>query len=264
MLHKQENHPDRLIFVNDRAFIRNQTGICRRWSAMLSFVLLVFLNTNTVNADSTKNLFGSWNSLMLTGDLGALSPDLKSFRWLLMDQVRTRDDSARGTRFSENLLWAQLGYQINQYTSVWLGYTHAWIDPLAKSSFQENRPYQDVLIKMPFLDGKWMSRTRFEQRINQSNGSTGLRMREWIQYRYPLSFVSDQLSFYAGDEVLFYLNRSTFGSSGFTENRVIAGLTYYFNVHWGADLGYLGQYVVNDTGRDLFSHNLMANIRYRF
>jgi len=243
---------------------RNREDFRWRNSIVLLLVLAIYITTAAANDDSTQEVFGTWNSLMLTGNFAGLTPDLKRFRWLVMDQVRTRDDSRAGTRYSENLLWVQLGYELAPYTSFWLGYTHAWIDPLAKSSFQENRPYQDVLIKVPFLDGKWMSRTRFEQRINSSSGSTGMRLREWIQYSIPLTFVSQQLSFYVGDEVLFYLNRSSFGSSGFSENRVIAGFTYFFNAHWGADLGYLGQYVVNDTGRDLFSHNLMANIRYRF
>lgn len=201
---------------------------------------------------------------MLTGDLEVLSPDLKDFRWLLMDQVRTRDDSARGTRFSENLLWAQLGYRINQYTSIWLGYTHDWIDPVSKADFQESRPYQDLLVELPVEEGRFMSRTRFEQRIHQSSGSVGTRLREWVQYSVPVTFISDQLSYYVGDEVLFYLNRSSFGSGGFSENRVITGFSYNFNAHWGTDLGYLGQFVVNHAGRDLFSHNLTANIRYRF
>lgn len=106
-----------------------------------------------------------------------------------------------------------------------------------------------------------MSRTRFEQRINQS---TGIRLREWLQYSYPLTFVSNQLKFYIGDEVLFYLNKSSFGNGGFTENRILAGFNYDFNTHWGVDLGYLGQYISIRSRRDLFSHNLMANIRYRF
>jgi len=261
---QNSNRSGCLVPSRDPFFDRNGRDFCLRWLAILSLILVVFFNSDAANADATQNVFGSWNSLMLTGDLGVLSPDLNRFHWLFMDQVRTRDDSSKGTRFSENLLWAQLGYDFNQFTSFWLGYTHAWIDPLGKRSFQENRPYQDMLIKVSLLEGEWMSRTRFEQRINQSNGSAGMRLREWIQYSFPLSFVSEQLSFYAGDEVLFYLNKSSFGSSGFTENRVIAGFTYFFNARWGADLGYLGQYVVNDTGRDLFSHNLMANIRYRF
>ncbi len=73
------------------------------------------------NADSTQNVFGTWNWITLSGDFGALSSDFKKYHWLLMEQVRTRDDSSKGTRFSENLIWAQLGYDIHRYASIWIG-----------------------------------------------------------------------------------------------------------------------------------------------
>jgi hypothetical protein len=52
-----------------------------------------------------------------------------------MNQTRTRDDSDQGTRFTENLLFTQIGYQLNKHASIWLGYVHDWIAPL-------NRNYQ--------------------------------------------------------------------------------------------------------------------------
>ncbi len=109
-----------------------------------------------------------------------------------------------------------------------------------------------------------LSRTRFEQRINQANGSLGLRAREWIQYTHTLELISDQLSLYLVDEVILYLNNNSFGRSGFSENRVLTGLSYQFTTNLGLDPGYLGQYVVNRSGRDLFTHNLSANLRYAF
>ena len=212
----------------------------------------------------TRDVFGSWSSLTLSGNFEGISPDFQRFRWLVMDQVRTRDDSPAGTRFSENLVWAQLGYDISEYASVWLGYTHAWIDPLDKPSAQESRPYQDLLLNIPFLSGRLMSRTRLEQRINPSGGDVGIRARQWIQYSHPLPVISEKLSVFAGDEVLAYFNDSPFGVNGFSENRVLAGVSYQFTGHLGVDLGYLGQYVVNKAGPDLFTHNLWANLRYQF
>ncbi len=237
--------------------------IQKRLLILISLVIILF-NPSTASANPTQNIFGTWNSFMASGDFGKLSPDLKKFRWLIMDQVRTRDDSSKGSRFSENLLWLQSGYQINDYASIWLGYTHNWIELLDNSSLQESRPYQDLLINVPFFDSKILSRTRFEQRILHSNASLGLRLREWLQISHPVSFISDDLSIYAGDEVLFYLNRSVFGINGFAENRVLAGFMYNFNAHWGADLGYMGQYVVRENTSDLFTHNIALNFRYSF
>lgn len=108
-----------------------------------------------------------------------------------------------------------------------------------------------------------MSRTRMEERINQSTGDTGYRPRQFLQISHPLPFL-DGLSAYVGDEVFFYLNQNKFGKQGFSENRVLGGLSYQFNKQAGVDLGYLGQYISNTSSDNIFTHNLQANIRYRF
>ncbi|MGR9072682.1 MAG: DUF2490 domain-containing protein [Gammaproteobacteria bacterium] len=238
-----------------------ETGKDWRLPSLIGLALLLAADAC---ADSTQDVFGTWNSLMLTGNFGSLSPEYKKFRWLLMEQVRTRDDSPKGTRFSENLIWAQLGYDLNDYASVWVGYTHDWIDRLDKPSVQESRPYQDLLLKFPLFDGSILSRSRFEQRISHDGGEVGLRARQWLQYSHPLGFISDKLSLYLGDEALFYLNDNPFGDNGFAENRALAGFGFQFTRHFGADLGYTGQFVVNKSGRDLFTHNLNLNLRYQF
>ncbi|MGH8475745.1 MAG: DUF2490 domain-containing protein [Methylococcales bacterium] len=55
-----------------------------------------------------------------------------------------------------------------------------------------------------------------------------------------------------------------FGKQGFTENRILAGLRYQFTKQVGMDPGYLGQYVDNPSGNNLLTHNLQANLRFRF
>lgn len=67
-----------------------------------------------------------------------------------------------------------------------------------------------------------------------------------------------------GDDVFFYANKNTFGKRGFSENRILAGLSYQFNEHAGLNLGYLGQFVDTTSGSNLFTHNLRANLRYKF
>jgi hypothetical protein len=213
--------------------------------------------------DSTNNMFGVWGSATLQGDFKALSPNLNKFNWLIMDQSRTRDDSPSGSRYSENLLFSQIGYQLNDNVSFALGYTHDWIHPLDKTAYQESRPYEDFVWNQKLEDFKFTSRTRMEQRINQTSGNTGYRARQLLQMSHPLPFMKD-LSAYVGDEVLFYLNQNNFGKQGFSENRVFSGLSYQFTPKLGADLGYMGQYVANTSGNNLFTHNLQANIRYKF
>jgi hypothetical protein len=211
----------------------------------------------------TGSMFGFWGSLTLQGDFKGLSPNLSKFKWLVMNQTRTRDDSPQGSRFTENLLFSQAGYQFNDNASFWIGYVHNWIDPLNKPSYQESRPYQDFLWNQNIGDFKLMSRTRMEERINQTTGDTGYRPRQLLQISHPLPFM-EGLSAYVGDEVFFYLNQNNFGKQGFSENRVLSGLSYQFTPKMGMDLGYLGQYVDTISGPNLFTHNLQANFRYKF
>lgn len=228
-------------------------------------VIGTILASFTVSAsDHTDDLFGVWASLTLQGDFKFMSPESGDrFKWLVMNQARTRDDSPKGTRFSENLVFSQVGYQLNDNASIWIGYVHDWNHPLNKSAFQESRPYQDFLWNQDYGDIKFTSRTRMEERINQTTGNTGYRAREFFQLSHPLPFL-DGLSAYVGDEVFFYLNQNNFGKQGFTENRVLGGFSYQLNKSVGMDLGYLGQYVSNLNTNNLFTHNLQANIHYRF
>lgn len=161
-------------------------------------------------AASTNDMFGSWSSLTLQGDFKALSPDLGKVKWLIMNQARTREDSPQGSRFTENVLFGQLGYQLNDNASFWAGYVHDWIHPLNKASYQESRPYQDFVWNQNFGDFKFMSRTRMEERINQTSNDTAYRPRQLLQISHALPFIPD-LSAYVGDEVLFYVNKNTFG-----------------------------------------------------
>jgi len=229
-----------------------------------SVALLLLLSlTSSAQAQTTNNMFGFWGSVTLKGDFKAITHKLNNFHWQIMNQARTRDDSSKGSRLSENLFLSQAGYQFNQHASIWIGYGHDWLHPLNKMAFQESRVYEHFVWKQNLQDFKFLSRTRMDQRINQSTGNTGYRAREFLKISHPLPFAQG-FSAYAGDEVLFYLNKNNFGKQGFSENRVMAGLSYQMNKSTGFNLGYLGQYVSTKHGSNLFTHNLQANISYKF
>jgi hypothetical protein len=230
---------------------------------VLSTLLLAKTIPSFAVDQGTGDFFGVWGSITLQGDFKSLSPGLDKFKWQIMNQSRTRDDSPQGSRFTENLLFSQVGYQLNDNASLALGYVHDWIHPLEKPAYQESRPYQDFVWNQNIGYFKLLSRTRMEERINQTTGNTGYRPRQLLQISHPLPFM-EGLSAYVGDEVFFYLNQNKFGKQGFSENRVLAGLSYQFTPQFGADLGYLGQYVDNISGNNLFTHNLQANLRYKF
>lgn len=230
-------------------------------TAFLSALLLA--HSASIFAASTNDMFGVWGSVTLQGDLKFISPNMDKVKWSVMNQTRTRDDSPKGSRFTENLLFGQMGYQVTENASFWLGYVHDWIEPLNKTSYQENRPYQDFVWNQNVSDFKFMARTRMEERINATTSDVGYRARQFFQLSHELPFAT-HLSAYVGDEVLFYLNQNKFGKQGFSENRILSGLSYQFTPQIGADLGYLGQYVDNVSGNNLFTHNLQANFRYKF
>ena len=215
------------------------------------------------HAGGLNDMFGVWGSLSLQGDFSAFSPELKNVHWQILNQTRSRDDSRNETRFTENILFSQVGYQLNEHASIWLGYVHDWIEPLNQPSFQESRPYQDFVWKYNISDFKLMSRTRMDERINTRTGNVGYRPRQLMQISHSLPFVSN-LSAYTGYEVLFYLNNNDFGRRGVSENRVYAGLNYQINDAFGVNIGYMGQHIDSRFHNDIFTHNIQTNIHYRF
>ena len=221
-----------------------------------------------IDDQGVNNQLGVWGALQLDGNFKALSPSLSKFNWQIMDQSRTREDSSAGMRYTENLLFGQVGYQATEHASVALGYVHDWIHTsLTGASYQESRPYQDFVWRQPLGGFGFMSRTRFEERINETSGDTGYRGRQLFQITHPLPIKN--LSAYLGDESLYYANQNTFGRQGFSENRALTGLSYQFTPTIGFDLGYMGQYVVQNTTvspnkNNLFTHNVQANLRFKF
>ncbi|TRX00227.1 DUF2490 domain-containing protein [Candidatus Methylobacter oryzae] len=230
------------------------------WIVLLAGSLL----GTAAQAGSVENMAGNWSSLTLSGSLRAISPKFHQFRWILINQTRLRDDNPSAWRLNEDQFYAQMGYSVNSYTSVWLGYVHDWHHSLGKTAYHESRPYQDLLFDFPVARFKAKIRTRLEERVNQATGNVGIRLRQMATLQLPLVFIDPKLSLYAGDEVLCHLNANSFGATGFSENRAMAGFSFQFNRRLGMDLGYLGQ-TIQETGGDIvLTHNVNANLSYRF
>ena len=213
-------------------------------------------------AAGQRDIFGIWGSVTLQGDFKPLSPDFSKLKWSVMNQTRTRDDSSRGSRFFQDLLFGQVGYQLNNNASVWLGYAHTWTSPLNKSSFEESRPYQDFVWNQKVKTLKLVSRSRMEQRVRETTGNVGYRARQLLKISHPIPLVNN-LSIYIGDEVLFYMNENKFGKKGFSENRVFSGLSYQATENINIGLGYMGQYVDTISGKNIFTHNIEVNLGYK-
>ncbi len=224
---------------------------------------LLLSQSMTSFAAGSEDIFGVRGQVSLQGNFKSLSPSLNKFKWAVINETRTRDDSSKGSRFHQDLLFGQVGYQINNNASLWLGYAHVWTSPLDDPSFQEYRPHQDFVWNQDISDFKLMSRSRMEQRIRETTGDTGYRARQLLKISHPLPFMNG-LSVYVGDEVLFYMNENTFGKKGFSENRIFSGLSYQATKKMDVDLGYLGQYVDTTSGKNTYTHNIQVYLRYNF
>ena len=227
-------------------------------------IILISLLIHSIpsTAAGQRDIFGIWGSVTLQGDLKYLSPELSKFKWTVMNQTRTRDDSSRGSRFFQDLLFGQIGYQLGNNASLWLGYAHTWTSPLNKLSFQESRPYQDFVWSQKIKTFKLVSRSRMEQRVRETTGNVGYRARQLLKISHPLPLVNN-LSAYIGEEVLFYMNENKFGKKGFSENRVFSGLSYQATEKINIGLGYMGQYVDTISGKNIFTHNIEVNLGYK-
>jgi hypothetical protein len=76
----------------------------------LKIFSIIYLAYLPIGSDDTRNTEGTWDSVTLSGKLDALSSALRRFRWLILNLARFKDDSReQGMRFSEDLLYVQIG-----------------------------------------------------------------------------------------------------------------------------------------------------------
>jgi Protein of unknown function (DUF2490) len=61
----------------------------------------------------------------------------------------------------------------------------------------------------------------------------------------------DQLRLVGSEEIFVYLNDSSWNRSGFSENRLYAGVNVRFNEQISTDLGYLNRFVSKGNSSDL-------------
>jgi len=224
------------------------------------FLFFLALAVASPSSQAAKENFFGWYSLTLAGDLEPLSPQLERVRWIVMNQSRLGSDSSV---LRENLLFAQLGYQTTEHISLWLGYTHDWITPSIGRSFNENRIYQEFRWDGDTVAGTLTARTRFEQRFRDPGGSVGGRFRQFFQLSWPVPGL-ERLRLVGSEEVFVYLNDSSWGRAGFSENRLYAGVNVRVNDRISADLGYLNQFVSKGNRNDIVNHALFANINLHF
>lgn len=227
--------------------------------------MLLLLVTGPVLAE--QNAFFGWYGISARGRFDKLSPSLRNFEWSLLNQARlshTPQPQFGGTsnRLTENLLFIQLNYYISEQLHIGLGYTRDWLD-----RFNENRAYEEIGWRAPRAEwGTLTLRTRLEQRVNDKldRNNVGVRLRELVQWSHPFPGIP-QVKLIVNNEVMWYLNSSSWRSDGLTENRAFAGISVPLVARTQLILGYMNQFVRQGSSKEhLLNHILFVNLDFQF
>lgn len=233
----------------------------KKWFAFLLTVMLA------APAGAAQKAFLGWYGLSAQGGFSWLSPRLEKFSWSFLNQARPSHlpqpqfgDSAN--KLTENLLFVQFNYHFNDQLHVGLGYTRDWLD-----RFNENRAYEEIGWRSEAdSPGRWMTRTRLEQRVNDklASNNLGVRIRELAQWNHSLPGLP-KVDIVLSEEAMWYLNSSAWRSDGFTENRIFAGFEFPLAPVNRLTLGYMNQFIRKGTSKNhQLNHILFVNIGFHF
>lgn len=159
-----------------------------------------------------------------------------------------------GSNFNQLLLRTGLNYNISDNAMVTVGYANittdgTFIEPAEEENVNENRIYQQFVLRNTVGKLKFSHRYRLEQRfINRPHGSntTEHRARYFLRLTYPLN---DTWFLTAYDEVFINLQNDFFG-----QNRLYGALGYNVNQNVSLQMGYLK----NDFAVDTFDRFQVA------
>ncbi len=127
---------------------------------------------------------------------------------------------------------------------------------------REHRISQHLVWRMgQAAGGQWTARTRFEQRLVAGAADTGLRLRQRIGYRRPLS---QKVNLTLSSEAFVALNDTDFGTqSGFDALRSTAAVSLPISDRINLDVGYLNQWTSRRNATDRLVHAGTATLTFR-
>lgn len=229
---------------------------------LTAVLIILWLNAMTASAQQPNQDFQSWGNITALLSLEQVNPDLSNIKLWVEGQGRFGNDSSQ---FSQGILRTGLGYYFRDNISLWLGY--AWIPnnrPANRNDFDEHRIWQQLLWTEKFGEGKFMSRTRLEQRYDDRGDDVGWRFRQFFKYQHPLGF-DPKLSWVIWDEVFVGINKPDWKpENGFDQNRAFVGFGYQFNQSIRSELGYLNQYIRNPGTTDAMNHIFSVNLFLKY
>lgn len=179
----------------------------------------------------------SWTQVVSTVSFG------KKKEWFayMETQPRIGDDISRLERL---IIRPAMGYKLNQNIDLYLGY--AWTPTFMNAHYEEsfrneNRIWQQVLVKDSRWGLDWQHRLRQEQRIIEDAGGPSNRTRYLLRGSYPLTS-SGNTGLTGYNEIFVNLNSEHNGpKGGFDRDRVFFG-PYFKSGPARYEVGYVGEY----------------------
>lgn len=170
--------------------------------------------------------------------------------------------------WQQSLTRIGLDYKLNPSVTISGGY--AWIltypygsQPIANRT-NENRLWQQVILKQPIGNFQVQHRYRLEQRWTDNQFKQ--RMRYRVQVLIPLqkSFVDKKQGVFlnVNDEVFLGFGNGI-GKNILDQNRCIGAVGYQFNKDFSMQIGYLNQFVIKFDGLHMErNHTLWTSVVY--
>ncbi len=206
-------------------------------------------------ASATEDDFNIWAAQVIAIDLD------DEGEWFVRGEAQERFTND-ADRLGQLLLRSLIGYRINENVTVGGGYAYILTDPIGPVEVNEHRIYQEATFVL-FKNANGLrvtSRNRFEQRFFEEDGETGLRYRNQVQLRTP---ISESASLVLYTEPFIGVNETRFNRGGVAVWRNFAGVSLPIADGISVTPGYLNQHVFRD-GEDRSDHIANVGISARF
>ncbi|MFM7644637.1 MAG: DUF2490 domain-containing protein, partial [Sphingomonadales bacterium] len=161
-----------------------------------------------------------------------------------------------------------LDYKLNPEVTISGGY--GWIisypygaQPIANQT-NENRLWQQVILKQPVGNLQVQQRYRLEQRWIDTQFKQRIRYRAQVLFPLQKSYVAQKKGLFlnVNDEVFIGFGQGI-GKNILDQNRFISAVGYQFNKDLSIQMGYLNQFVVNVDGLHMErNHTLWTAFTY--
>lgn len=199
--------------------------------AAIAALLTALLAPCSASADDSQ----AWFTASIAGPVAADSNVLAG----LDVQARFRDHASE---LDVATVQPSVGWRATSHVELWLGASEVQLRRPGPD-VRERRLMEQMVVRFgPWLEGRWSSRTRLEQRVRDSAPGTGWRLREQVKYAHALE-AHPSLGVVVSDELFYAVNDAAWGQHrGIEQNRAFVGGSWQATPHVRVEAGYLNQH----------------------